>query len=82
MKNFLSKLKDTFSASESETLEADGGFLELEASEIQDKKAKIIIKPFMLESFEDVKPVLDALRAGYTIVLLNIAPLKDKDIVE
>ena len=31
---------------------------------------------------EDVKDALDALREGYTIALINIKPLRDKDMVE
>ena len=45
-------------------------------------KSKIMIRPFMLNDFEDVKPILDSLRGGYTISLVNIRPLKDKDLVE
>ncbi|MEW6063364.1 MAG: cell division protein SepF [Nanoarchaeota archaeon] len=45
-------------------------------------KAKIVIRPFVIEEFTDIKPALDALREGYTIALVNIKPLKDKDIVE
>lgn len=44
--------------------------------------AKIIVRPFTIEDFEDVKPVIDVLREGYTIPLINIRPLKDKDLVE
>lgn len=45
-------------------------------------KAKVIVRPFTIEDFADVKPALDALREGYTICLLNIKPLKEKDLVE
>ena len=45
-------------------------------------KAKVIIRPFVIEEFTDIKPALDALREGYTIALINIKPLKDKDLVE
>lgn len=45
-------------------------------------KAKIIIRPFVIEEFTDIKLALDALREGYTIALINIKPLKDKDLVE
>ena len=48
----------------------------------QSKKAKITVKPFVIHDFADVKDTLDALREGYTIALINIKPLKDKDIVE
>src|SRR3989339_479128 len=45
-------------------------------------KAKVIVRPFVVEDFADIKPALDALREGYTVALINIRPLKDKDLVE
>ncbi len=45
-------------------------------------KAKVMVRPFVIEDFADIKPALDALREGYTVALLNIKPLKDKDLVE
>jgi len=45
-------------------------------------KAKVQIRPFVVEDFTDIKPVLDSLRAGYTVGLINIRALKDKDLVE
>ena len=35
-----------------------------------------------MDDFENIKGVLDALREGYTIALINIKPLKNKDLVE
>ncbi|MCK4669839.1 MAG: cell division protein SepF [Nanoarchaeota archaeon] len=46
------------------------------------ERNRIIVRPFVMEEFEDIKPILDALRQGLTIALINIAPLKEKDIVE
>ena len=45
-------------------------------------KTKIVVKPFVIQDFTDIKDPLDALREGYTIALINIKALKDKDIVE
>lgn len=45
-------------------------------------RSKINVRPFVLEEFGDIKPVLDVLREGYTIALVNIKPLKDRDLVE
>ena len=56
-------------------------YIQIDATE-QAKKAKVIIRPFIIEDFADVKPTLDALRDGYTIALLNIKPIRDKDIIE
>ena len=46
------------------------------------KKAKIVVRPFTLRSFEDVNPILNALREGYTIAIIDIKQLKAKDIIE
>ncbi|MEK6885906.1 MAG: cell division protein SepF [Nanoarchaeota archaeon] len=46
------------------------------------KKAKVLIKPFVLKKFEDVNEVLNYLREGYTIAIIDIKPLKSKDIIE
>lgn len=56
-------------------------YVELEA-DLKDAKAKVYVRPFTLEKYDDIKGVLDAIREGYTIALLNIAPLKDKDLTE
>lgn len=45
-------------------------------------KAKIVVKSFVVTNFEDIKDALDAIREGYTIALVNIRPLKDKDVLE
>ncbi|MBT4650959.1 cell division protein SepF [Candidatus Woesearchaeota archaeon] len=55
-------------------------YVELEKK--SEEKSKIIVRPFVMEDFEDIKEVLDALREGSTIALVNIKPLKDRDIVE
>jgi len=46
------------------------------------KKAKVIVRPFVLRSFEDVTPILNALREGYTIAVIDFKALKAKDIIE
>ena len=45
-------------------------------------KAKIMVRSFILDDFEDVKDILDSLREGYTVALVNIKPLKEKDLIE
>ena len=46
------------------------------------KKSKILIKTFLLKNFEDVNNILNSLREGYTIAVIDIKPLKSKDIIE
>jgi len=57
-------------------------YVEIDTRKDIGKKSKIVVKPFVLRDFSDVKETLDALREGYTIALINIKPLKEKDIVE
>ncbi len=78
---FFSKMKEKFSGPKYEELEQETGYVELE-NDGEMSKSKVLVRPFMLEDFDDVKPVLDSLREGYTIALVNIRPLKDKDLVE
>ena len=46
------------------------------------RKAKVIVRPFVLKSFEDINPVLNSLREGYTIAVIDIKQLRAKDIIE
>jgi len=40
------------------------------------------VRPFVLKSFEDVNPILNSLREGYAIAVIDIKPLKAKDVIE
>ena len=86
MAGFMGKLKsgisNMFSSKDSDLLnEADKDYVELETGS-NDPKGKIIVRPFVIEDFADIKLILDVLREGNTIGLINIRPLKDKDVVE
>lgn len=58
-----------------------GDYIEIDLGQ-ESKKAKILVKPFILKKFEDVNDVLNYLREGYTIAIIDIKPLKSKDIIE
>ena len=56
-------------------------FIEIDLD--QDKsESKVFVKTFALKTYDDVNPILDALRSGYTITLIDIKTLKAKDVVE
>lgn len=57
-------------------------YVELDTNRGGELGQKIIVKPFVLEDFTDIKPILDSLREGNTICLVNIRPLKEKDLIE
>ena len=77
-KDFLSKLTGKAVIKKGNEEE----FIELEPEDMRKKSAKIFVKYFILADFADVKPVIDSLREGYTIALIKIKPLKDKDMNE
>jgi SepF-like predicted cell division protein (DUF552 family) len=81
VKGFFSRIKKSISGEE-EPEEAEEEYVELDTVGTPDSKNKVIVRPFVLEDFSDVKPILDALREGYTIALVNIKPIKEKDMVE
>ena len=57
-------------------------YVELESEASQSEDSKVVVRPFSLDDFEDTKDILDSLREGSTIALVNIKGLKDKDMAE
>ena len=72
------------SREEERKVEADveEGYVELDTNSSDDARSKIIVRPFVMKDFESIKPILDSLREGKTIALINIKALKDKDLIE
>ncbi|KHO45191.1 MAG: hypothetical protein QS98_C0012G0031 [archaeon GW2011_AR3] len=85
MKKLFSWVRDTFrveTAAEEHGKSGQEDYVELDTLQGEDSKSRVIVRPFVLEDFADIKEILDMLREGYTIALVNIKPLKDKDLVE
>jgi SepF-like predicted cell division protein (DUF552 family) len=85
MVGFFSKIKKSIkkdSYDEDEGMDESEEYVELDTSRAGDSGQKVIVKPFVLEDFTDIKQILDALREGNTICLVNIRPLKEKDLIE
>jgi len=89
MKKLFSKIKSAFSEPEDyeatakeATTVSEADYVEIDSTSVQESKRKILVKTYFLEDFEHVKPILDDLREGDTIALVNIKPLKEKDIIE
>lgn len=62
--------------------EFEEDYVEIDPTKDIGNKAKIMVKSFVITDFGDIKDALDAIREGYTIALINIKPLRDKDILE
>ncbi len=82
MKNFFLQLKEKLAQPREDASEEESFQEYVELDQEKEEKSKIIVRPYVMEEFEDIKPVLDALREGSTVALINIKPLKDKDIIE
>ena len=81
----FSKLKNIFKKEDNDISvddELGEEYVELAHPDDRRPKAKVTVRPFVVEDFTDIKPILDSLREGVTIALVNIRPFKEKDIVE
>jgi SepF-like predicted cell division protein (DUF552 family) len=56
-------------------------FIEIDLEQ-EKSDSKVLIKTFILKIYEDINPILNSLREGYTIAVIDIKPLKSKDIIE
>jgi len=75
------KVKDGFSKMWGNSASEDPEYIEIDLGQ-EIKKSKIQVRPFILKKFEDVNMILNSLREGYTIAVVDIKPLKAKDIIE
>lgn len=57
-------------------------YVEIDLDSLEPKQNKVLVKPFVLRSFDDITDILNSLRDGYTIAVIDIKPLKTKDIIE
>ena len=57
-------------------------YIEIDIDERAETKEKIKVRPFTLRQYDDVNEILDTLREGYSIAIIDIKPLKTKDIIE
>ena len=78
--NVFNKLKGAFVEKEQDDVELSDDYVELEADVEESSKSKVLVKPFTLGKFEDVRDILTAIRAGHIIGIINIAPLREKEI--
>jgi SepF-like predicted cell division protein (DUF552 family) len=74
----LKKLKKAFSGSETE---GDDEYLEIDLEQ-PEKENKVLVKLFVLKQYDDVNEILSALREGYTIAIIDIKHLRQRDSIE
>lgn len=82
LSNVRSKVNNFFGGEGEEAAPSgEKEYVELDTS-TKERRGKIIVRPFIINDFADIKEILEILREGSTIVLINIKPLKDKDLIE
>ncbi len=57
-------------------------YFEIDLDSAKPREEKVVVKPFILRNFDNMDDILNSLREGYTIALIDIKPLKSKDIIE
>jgi len=62
--------------------ERDEEYVEIDIDSAQPKENKVIVKPFVLKGMDNMEDILNSLREGRTIAVIDIKPLKSKDIIE
>jgi len=74
------RLKRVFSGSDGE--EAEHDYLEIDLNGPKKEDSKVLVKLFTLKQYEDVNEILNALREGYTIAVVDIRFLRQRDSIE
>ena len=72
-------LKKLFGGSKGEDHPED--YLEIDLDK-EEKQGKVLVKLFVMKKYEDVNSILNVLREGYTIAIIDIKTLKSKDPIE
>jgi SepF-like predicted cell division protein (DUF552 family) len=71
------KLKKAFSKSGGDGEE----YIEIDLTK-EEKDHKVLVKLFTLKQYEDINEILTAVREGYTIAVLDIKTIRQKDPIE
>ena len=75
------KIKKAFSSSLGDEENISNEYLEVDLGK-QEEETKVLVKLFVLKQYDDVNGILDALREGYTITIIDIKNLRKRDSIE
>jgi SepF-like predicted cell division protein (DUF552 family) len=76
----LDKIKRAFSNQTDGDVEGEE-YLEIDL-EKDEQENKVLVKLFVLKNYEEVNEILNSLREGYTIAVIDIKILRKKDPIE
>ena len=74
------KIKRAISSSLGDSSENE--YVEIDLEQETNKDNKVRVRVFVLKRYEDVNSILNALREGYTIAIVDFRTLKQKDPIE
>ena len=74
----LDKIKKVFSSGNEDVAD----YLEIDVESKEEKEKKVHVRLFVIKTYEDVTAILDSLREGFTIAIIDIKTLKNKDSIE
>lgn len=57
-------------------------YLEIDVHTATESKSKVLVRPFTLKQYDDINEILTSLREGLTIAVIDIKPIKTKDVIE
>jgi SepF-like predicted cell division protein (DUF552 family) len=72
------RIKRAFSSSDGDLAEE---YVEIDLTK-EEPNNKVLVKLFELKNYDDVNSILNSLREGYTIAVINIKILRQKDSIE
>lgn len=75
------KIKRAFSGRKMDEDEINTDYLEIDLDK-EAEENKVLVKLFGLKQYDDVNNILNALREGYTIAVIDIRDLRKRDPIE
>lgn len=60
---------------------SDNEYLEIDIG-AEEKQNKILVKLFVLKQYDDINEILNSIREGYTIAIIDMKMLRQKDSIE
>jgi|SRR3989344_2833004 len=57
-------------------------YLEIDLEQAKQNKSKVMVRPFTLRQYDDITDILNSLREGYSIAIIDIKPIRTKDVIE
>ena len=75
------RIKKAFSGLDDDYGESENDYLEIDLEQ-EKKDTKVLVKLFVLKDYDEVTDILNALREGYTIAIIDIKTLRQKDSIE